>query len=310
MSTVHDPANLDDDKPASRGFDSATLQIGNDQSAVPDVAFSGAGGDDASRSSQDNRSNNPAKGSESLSRNRPGSRVGRASVRSTSSRTSMRPGVVHDISARSYYCYKTSHFDRAVEECKTIVKEDLDGAFKSAWLLTEIDHWDFEREKVIILCENSMIVVKYNFINETLYEYKRILLHIINSISIGDFAYPNSSFMPERKHGGIQVRWDQGVELSFGQKWNPWCTDIPWITLSHHPLIYNQKENDTVTYNVDEFFESLVAATSKVFTLKRPNDTLRVIEGPVTIESYASPASLVFNQSGIGFFRDRNGVSF
>ncbi|KAK3702307.1 hypothetical protein RRG08_008695 [Elysia crispata] len=307
MTTVNDAAALDDDKPAARGFDGATLQIGNEANAVPDVTFSGTSDNTGNGASN---SNSSEQGNEPLSRNRPGSRVGRTSVLSTGSRTSLRPGVIQDVSARSYYCYKSSHFERAVEECKSIVKEDLDGAFKSAWLLTEIDHWDFEREKVILLCDNSMIVAKYNFINESLYEFKRIFLHIINSIGIGDFSYPNSSLMPERRHGGIQVRWDQGTELSFGQRWNPWCTDIPWITLSHHPLIYNRKENETATYNVDEFFESLVAATSKVFSAKRPNNTLRVIEGPITIESYASPASLVFNQSGIGYFRDRNGVSF
>ncbi|GFN74901.1 tumor protein p63-regulated gene 1-like protein [Plakobranchus ocellatus] len=304
MSFSQDATVLDDE--AARGFDGATLQIGNEHETVPDVAIASAGA--SSRSVQDD---NTGEGKAFLSRNRPGSVAGRASVRSTSSRTSMRPRAEQtDVSARSYYCYKGSHFEKAVNDCKSIVKQELDGSLKSTWLLTEIDHWDFEREKIVLLCEESMIVVKYNFINEKVYEYKRILLHIINSIGIGDFSYPNSSLMPERKHGGIQVRWDYGQELSFGQKWNPWCTDIPWITLSHHPLIYNRKENETVTYNVDEFFEALVATASKVFTTKRPRDTLRVIEGPITIESYASPASLVFNQSGIGFFRDRNGVSF
>lgn len=72
-----------------------------------------------------------------------------------------------------------------------------------------------------------------------------------------------------RQHGGIQIRWDkEKPELTFGQKWNPWCTDIPWTTLAHHPLIYNPKENETTTYNVDEFFESLVTQTSKVCILE------------------------------------------
>ena len=76
----------------------------------------------------------------------------------------------------------------------------------------------------------------------------------------------------DRQHGGIQIRWTQAADLTFGQKWNPWCTDIPWVTLAHHPIIYNPKENETVTFNVDEFFESLLEATSKVFEVKRPNE--------------------------------------
>ena len=76
----------------------------------------------------------------------------------------------------------------------------------------------------------------------------------------------------DRQHGGIQIRWAQTSDLTFGQKWNPWCTDIPWVTLAHHPIIYNPKENETVTFNVDEFFESLLQATTKVFETKRPNE--------------------------------------
>ncbi|CAG5136543.1 unnamed protein product [Candidula unifasciata] len=294
---IHDPAVLDDDQPATvKEYQGATLQIGSEDNVeddTPEVLVC-----------------QPSVGS-GLSRSRPGSVIGGSSVRSTASRISMRPGRVQtEVSARSFYCYKESHFERAVNDVKSIIKPELDGELRSSWLLTEIDHWDFEREKIILLTDNSMFVVKYNFINEKLYEYRRIMLHVIHSICIGDFIYPNASLMPERKHGGIQIRFDRGEELSFGQKWNPWCSDIPWVTLSHHPLIYNPKETETTTYNVDEFFETIVAETSKVFTAKRPKDTLKVIEGPIKIETYASPVSLVFNQSAIGFFRDRNGVSF
>lgn len=76
----------------------------------------------------------------------------------------------------------------------------------------------------------------------------------------------------DRQHGGVQIRWNQSDGLSFGQKWNPWCSDIPWITLAHHPIIYNPKENETATFNVDEFFESLLQATSKVYEVRRPNE--------------------------------------
>ncbi|BFZ23380.1 hypothetical protein BsWGS_26419 [Bradybaena similaris] len=288
---------LDDDRPATaQEYAGATLQIASEDARVEDAG--------------EVRVPRPEEAS-NFSRSRPGSVVSRASVRSTASRTSLRPGLVQtELSARSFYCYKDSHFERAVNDVKSIIKPELDGQLRSSWLLTEIDHWDFEREKIILLTDYSMFVVKYNFINEKLYEYRRIMLHIIHSICIGDFVYPNASLMPERKHGGIQIRWDKGEQLTFGQKWNPWCSDIPWITLCHHPLIYNPKETETATYNVDEFFETIVAETSKVFTDKRPNDTLKVIEGPINIETYASPVSLVFNQSAIGFFRDRNGVSF
>ncbi|XP_059164338.1 tumor protein p63-regulated gene 1-like protein [Physella acuta] len=306
LDDKNDAAVLDDDKPAVlKEFEGATLEITSSDATITDI----------SHNMQPEISFAPQPrtigGASELSRDRPGSVIGRASIRSGSSRTSIKPGIVQsDFSARSYYCYKESHFEKAVNSIKRIIKPELDGELKSSWLLTEIDHWDFEREKIVLLTEYSVFIVKYNFINETLYEYRRVMLHVINSICIGDFQYPNVSLMPDRKHGGIQLRWDKGQQLTFGQKWNPWCTDIPWVTLSHHPLIYNPKENETVTYNVDEFFESLVTAASKVYTEKRPGEKLKVIEGPVVIESYANPASIVYNQSGVGFFRDRNGLSY
>lgn len=248
-----------------------------------------------------------------FTRNNPNraSTMSRTSIHSTASRISLKPGAVKtDVAAKSFYCYKESQFDRAVENSKYIIKPELDGELRSSWLLSEIDHWDLEREKVVLLTDNSIFIVKYNFINEKLYEYRRIMLHIMNSVGVGDFKYPNSSLMPDRRHGGIKISWCKGHQLTFGQKWNPWCTDIPWCILSNHPLIYNPKENETATYNVDEFFENLIPAVSKAYSAKRPDENLKVIEGPIEIESYASPISMVFNHSNIGFFRDRNGVSF
>lgn len=82
-------SHLDDDKPAQEGdFVGATLQIESEtQNAQepPAVEFE-----------------DPA-----LSRNRPGSVIGRQSVRSTSSRTSMRPGIVKsEAASKSFFSYK------------------------------------------------------------------------------------------------------------------------------------------------------------------------------------------------------------
>ncbi|KAL8571073.1 hypothetical protein ACOMHN_010534 [Nucella lapillus] len=285
--------HLEDDKLPQEGeFVGATLQIESETRNAtdpPEVDFAGPG----------------------VSRDRPGSVIGRQSIRSTSSRTSRRPGVVKsDVAINTFFSYKENSFQQAVDKVSTIIKPELDGELLGAWLLTEIDHWDMEREKIVLLTANSMFTVKYNFITQTLLEYRRVMLHIIDTILVGDFKYPPNSVMFDRQHGGIQLRWTQGTELTFGQRWNPWCTDIPWITLSHHPVIYNPKENETATFNVDEFYESLLQATSKVFEIRRPNEKVNIVEGPIMIDSYLSVPALVYNQSAMGFFRDRNGMCF
>ena len=58
-----------------------------------------------------------------------------------------------------------------------------------------IDHWDNEREKIVVLCDWSIIFLNYDFITQKLKDYKRILLHSINEIYIGDFVYPEKSLM-------------------------------------------------------------------------------------------------------------------
>ena len=108
----------------------------------------------------------------------------------------------------------------------------------------------------------------------------------------------------------MRVTWNSQQQLSMSQKWNPFSSDIPYTTFSHHPLVYYEKERETVTYNVDDFYESLVQGINQAYRSKRSGEILQVSESPILIESYASLASMVFNQSHIGFSRERGGVSF
>lgn len=59
-----------------------------------------------------------------------------------------------------------------------------------------IDHWDNEREKMMILCDYSLLVVRYDFIAQKRLECKRILLHMVQSVILGDIVYPEKSLMP------------------------------------------------------------------------------------------------------------------
>ncbi|CAG2250690.1 Tumor protein p63-regulated gene 1-like protein [Mytilus edulis] len=282
--------HLDDDKPpGGKEFKGATLQIdapSTQNGEEPGVGYAGPGSN--------------------FNRNRPGSVIGRQSVRSTASRTSMRPGVIKtERMSDQYFSYKViplqeNNFDSLLfwkSMCPMI-------------LYNMIDHWNNEREKIILLTEGSILVFKYNFILNKLEEWRRLLLHMVDHIAIGDFKYPDKSLMPDREHGGIQIRWNKNEEPGWAQKWNPFCTTLPYMTFSHHPVLYNPKENETVTYNVDEFYEHLVQAVSECYKKKRPGEKVTILEGPILIESYASISSLIYNQSGLGFFMDRNGICF
>lgn len=108
-----------------------------------------------------------------------------------------------------------------------------------------------------------------------------------------------------RQHGGVRIHWST-VEPSFVQRWNPMCEDLGYVTLSHHLLAYVPEERGRSMYDVGGFAESAVAAANKAIG----GSGVKCENGPVTIESYGSVMSMVYNQSHIGFNLARGGVSF
>ncbi|XP_074654279.1 tumor protein p63-regulated gene 1 protein-like [Tubulanus polymorphus] len=272
----------DDTAPTGAQFDNSKLSLGDE----PAVGFAGSGG-------------------------RPHSASQRSQA-STGSRSSLKNAdkQLSNYVSKGFFCVKKGYFETAVDACKNQIKNDLDGEIKAAWLLTEIDHWDNEIEKIVILTDTSVIIAKYDFVAEKILRHKRILLHTLHSLYIGELIYPEKSVMPERKHGGIRLAWGDPNNLSFGQKWNPWSSTIPYVTLTHHPLSYSSEFQETVTYSANDFFESLESAVKAAYQRKNPGQQVMVIEGNILVETYASLGSMVFNQSFLGYSRERGGVSF
>ena len=91
---------------------------------------------------------------------------------------------------------------------------------------------------------------------------------------------------------------------------------MPYVTLTHHLLAYSPQESETVTFNADEFAESLVtavdAARKQSGTEEDTTDPLSTIldDTPITISSYVGLQSVVFNHSKLGYYLERGGYSF
>jgi len=233
------------------------------------------------------------------------------STTSTKSRVSLSPHrITSDYAAKNLFCYRSSAIEKAVEDCKTTaVVHGIDGEVKGYWLLTEIDHWDLEKEKLVLLTSNSLLVIKYDFVALKPNSCKRIALNIVSYVEIGDFFYPQYSIMPSREHGGFRIHWGT-YQPTFTQRWNPFCEDIGFITFTHHLLAYNEKEKETVTFDVADLADSIVAAVNMIRNTEHRNEPLTVHNRPIVIDSYASLTSMVYNQSHIGFSMERGGVSF
>ena len=56
-----------------------------------------------------------------------------------------------------------------------------------------------------------------------------------------------------------------GQELSTMERWNPFTSHMPYFTFIHHPAIYCKEEEETVTYDVDDFYEALLQQTKAVY---------------------------------------------
>jgi len=105
--------------------------------------------------------------------------------------------------------------------------------------------------------------------------------------------------------------------------WNPWTRAMPYVTLTHHLLAYNPLENETVTYNADEFAESVVTAvdaarkrngggTADADADPAAADPVAALldDSPIKISCYVGLQSLVFNHSKLGYYLERGGYSF
>ncbi|XP_035697381.1 tumor protein p63-regulated gene 1-like protein isoform X1 [Branchiostoma floridae] len=227
-------------------------------------------------------------------------------------------GDISENIARGFFAYRPGAFDLAVETTKSeVLLPDVDGSLRGAWLLTEIDHWDSEKERLVLLTDNCLIVVFFDFVASKIQSFKRIVLKNLTSVKMGPFEYPPNSIMPRRAGVGVQMFWSR-EEVSAVQKWNPFNRDIPYAIFASHPLIERTLRDPDVyrvstlePLKVETFHVALVQGCQSVRATQSPSSpALNIVEGPVMIESYASLWSLIHNQSRLGFSRERGGVSF
>ncbi|XP_071805630.1 tumor protein p63-regulated gene 1-like protein [Asterias amurensis] len=215
-----------------------------------------------------------------------------------------------------FYASKVGRLEEAVLECKkaTIV-EQLDGQVLGVWLLTEIDHWDHEKERLAILTDNSFLLIKYDFVSGTVREYKRINHVAVNTMQIGVFSYPEKSLVSPRDGTGVRVIWSHGRQPSFAERWNPFCGTIPWVTLTSHPLEHNSTR-EAENYQIDTFKGAYIQAINSWRQKQNQalsnaaSSTLTIVETPIECDVFLGLSSSVHNQSRLGFYRERGGVSF
>jgi hypothetical protein len=83
------------------------------------------------------------------------------------------------------------------------------------------------------------------------------MLSELKKVKFGTLKYPEGSLMGQYDYGAVRICWGDDENVSFFSRWNPFYDSVPYIMLTSHHILYNDKEKETEYYNCDEFIASL-----------------------------------------------------
>ncbi|XP_058259443.1 tumor protein p63-regulated gene 1 protein [Hemibagrus wyckioides] len=212
---------------------------------------------------------------------------------------------------KRFFVLRPGTLDSAINDIKSLVDQKVDGPVLSVWLLVEIDHWNNEKERLVLITERSLLICKYDFIMLNCEQIQRIPLNLIDRISEGAFTFPPRSLLT-REGDGLRVFWDKLREPSVTSRWNPFATDYPYTTLTYHP-VRNADEKLSTICELHSFKEQLTAAAQKAHSLNpipgKANGVL-LLNQPILIEAYVGIMSTLGNQNKLGYCLARGNVGF
>ncbi|XP_026201426.1 tumor protein p63-regulated gene 1 protein [Anabas testudineus] len=212
---------------------------------------------------------------------------------------------------RRFFVLRPGTLNQAIKDVEALVDKEVDGSVKSTWLMAEVDHWNNEKERLVLITEFSLLVFKYDFVMFNCEQFHRIPLNFVDRISHGTFTFPKHSLL-QREGEGVRVFWDRLREPSFTSRWNPFATDLPFMTFTYHPV---RNINDTLAAlcDIQKFREQLWDAAQKVHTMKpvpgKANGVL-VLNQPIQIEAYVGLMSFLGNQNKLGYCMARGNIGF
>ncbi|GAB1300160.1 Tumor protein p63-regulated gene 1 protein [Apodemus speciosus] len=95
--------------------------------------------------------------------------------------------------SRKYFATRPGAIETAVEDLKGHIAQTSGETVQGFWLLTEIDHWNNEKEKILLLTDKTLLICKYDFIMLSCVQTQEVPLSAICRICLGKFVFPGMS---------------------------------------------------------------------------------------------------------------------
>ncbi|XP_071343247.1 tumor protein p63-regulated gene 1 protein [Trachinotus anak] len=212
---------------------------------------------------------------------------------------------------KKYFVLRPGTLNQAIKDVEALVDKEVDGSIHSIWLMAEVDHWNNEKERLVMITDSSLLVFKYDFVMFNCEQIQRIPLNFVDRIAHGTFSFPKRSLL-QREGEGVRIFWDRLREPSFASRWNPFATDYPFITFTYHP-VRNISDTFAALSDIQNFREQLKDAAQKVHAMKpvpgKANGVL-VLNQPIHIEAYVGLMSFLGNQNKLGYSFARGNIGF
>ncbi|XP_030043141.1 tumor protein p63-regulated gene 1-like protein [Microcaecilia unicolor] len=210
-----------------------------------------------------------------------------------------------------YFILRNGTLEQAIADITSMLSPAEDGEVQSTWIFTEVDHWNNDQERLVFLTHHSLLLCRYDFVGLCNSHLFRIPLNFIDTLYCGELHYPNTSL--NKKQGqALRICWDKLRPPSFLARWNPWSSELPYVTLMQHPVA-GMEETVSHMCQLKTFKEQLVECVRVAHMQKplpgRANGPL-ILEKPIPMETYLGLMSFLSSKSEMGYAKSRGIFGF